>query len=314
MELDYARLDPELALILPALPAALADIHRGNIADVRDMMDGQPATAIETDVVISERTIAGPAGDLPLVTYRRPSKDVQPCLLWIHGGGYLFGTARDDRARRIAEHLDCTVISVEYRLAPEHPFPAGPDDCFAALEWVAANADELKIDVSRLAIGGASAGGGMAAGLALMNRDRGGPEITFQLLLYPMIDNFHDTPSGQCTNNPVWNRKTSFNAWEMYLGGEPGKDASPYAAAARATDLTGLPPAYICVGGEDLFRDEDIEYAQRLMAAGVACELSVYPGLFHGGDMFLPDAKVSQRLERGLTHALGQRLGILPTR
>ena len=99
MELDYARLDPELAVILPALPAALEDIHRGNIADVRDMMDGQPAAAIETDVVISERRIAGPAGDLPLVTYRRPSKDVQPCLLWIHGGGYLFGTARDDRAR-----------------------------------------------------------------------------------------------------------------------------------------------------------------------------------------------------------------------
>ena len=310
MELEFDQLDPELAVILPSLPAALADIHRGNVAEVRAMMASQPAPEIETQVVLSERTIPGPDGDIPLVTYRRPSDAAQPCLLWIHGGGYLFGSARDDRARRIAEQLDCTVISVDYRLAPEHPFPAGPEDCFTALQWVVEHASELQIDASRLAIGGASAGGGMAAGLALMNRDRGGPEIRFQLLLYPMIDNLHDTPSGRWTNNPVWNRKTSFNAWEMYLDGEPGEAASPYAAATRATDLTGLPPAYICVGGADLFRDEDIEYARRLMAAGIPCELSVYPGLFHGGDMFMPQAKVSQRLERGVIHALGQCFGL----
>ena len=171
------------------------------------------------------------------------------------------------------------------------------------------NAAELNVDPSRVAIGGASAGGGMAAGLALMLRDRGGPEIAFQLLLYPMIDNLHDTPSGQYTNHPVWNQKTSFASWEMYLDGTPGKDASAYAAAARATDLSGLPPAYICVGAEDLFRDEDIDYARRLIAAGVACELSVYPGLFHGGDSFMPQAAVSQRLEMSFLHALRQRLG-----
>ena len=149
----------------------------------------------------------------------------------------------------------------------------------------------------------------MAAGVALMNRDRGGPDLALQLLLYPMIDNLHDTPSGQITNNPVWNQKTSFNAWEMYLNGVPGEKASPYAAAARATDLTGLPPAYICVGAEDLFRDEDIEYARRLMAAGVASELSVYPGLYHGADMFAPQAAVCQRLEQAFMQALAQRLG-----
>ena len=124
-----------------------------------------------------------------------------------------------------------------------------------------------------------------------------------------MIDNLHDTPSGQFTNHPVWNQRTSFNAWEMYLDGVPGKDASPYAAAARATDLSGLPPAYVCVGAMDLFRDEDIDYARRLLAADVPCELSVYPGLFHGGDSFMPQAAVSQRLERGFLDALAQRLG-----
>jgi len=120
-----------------------------------------------------------------------------------------------------------------------------------------------------------------------------------QLLLYPMIDNLHDTPSGRITNHPVWNRQTSLNAWNIYLGSTPRKDASPYAAAARADELTGLPPAYICVGSEDLFRDENIEYARRLIAAGIPCELSVYPGLFHDADAFMPTAKVSQRVERG---------------
>ncbi len=310
MELDFDRLDPELTVILPALPEGLADIRRDNLAELREVLDGQPAPEVETSVEIDERTIEGPGGDLTLLVYARPSEDVRPCLLWIHGGGYILGTARDERARRIAEQLDVVVVSVDYRLAPEHPFPAGPEDCYAALQWTVAHADELRIDRERVAIGGASAGGGMAAGVALMNRDRGGASLAMQLLLYPMIDNFHDTSSGQITNHPVWNRGTSFNAWEMYLDGQPGKDASPYAAAARADDLSRLPPAYICVGAEDLFRDEDIEYARRLFAAGVPCELSVYPGLFHGGDMFMPTARVSQRLERGVVDALGQRLGI----
>ncbi len=310
MELDYDRLDPELAVILPALPPELADIRRDNIASVRESMAAgaipPPPEALEP-VADSVPTADG---DVPVYVYRRPSDAIQPCLLWIHGGGYILGAAQDDRSRGIAEQLDCTVVSVDYRLAPEHPFPAGPEDCHAALLWVVENAERLRIDPSRLAIGGASAGGGMAAGVALMNRDRGGPELAMQLLIYPMIDNLHDTPSGQYTNHPVWNRQTSFNAWEMYLDGVPGKDASPYAAASRATDLTSLPPAYVCVGSEDLFRDEDIDYARRLIEAGVPCEIAVYPGLFHGADSFLPTAKTSQRLEQSFLHALAQRLGV----
>ncbi len=314
MELDYDRLDPELTPVLDVLPAEMADINRGNIVALRETMDAQRPETPATSVKIEEHAVSTPAGEVPVFVYRRESSTPQAALLWIHGGGYILGSAEDDRARTIAESLECTVVSVEYRLAPEHPFPAGPEDCRAALLWTVEQAAQLNIDAKRLAVGGASAGGGMAAGLALMNRDRGGPELALQLLLYPMIDNLHDTESGQITNHPVWNQRTSFSAWEMYLDGVPGEKASPYAAATRATQLSGLPPAYICVGAEDLFRDEDIEYARRLMAAGVACELSVYPGLFHGGDSLAPYAAVSQRLEQGFVHALGQSLGAGPER
>lgn len=310
MKLDYDRLDPELAVILPAIPPGLANITRDSIMALRESMAANAVEPPPSDVEVREERVPSAAGEVPVFVHRRPSEETQPCLLWMHGGGYILGAAQEDRARGIAENLDCTVVSVEYRLAPEHPFPAGPEDCWAALGWVVENADALKIDPGRLAIGGASAGGGMAAGLALMNRDRDGPPLALQLLLYPMIDNLHDTPSGRYTNHPVWNRQTSFNAWEMYLDGTPGEDASPYAAAARATDLAGLPPAYVCVGSEDLFRDEDIDYARRLIAAGVPCELAVYPGLFHGGDAFMPTAAVSRRLEASYQAALAQRLGL----
>ncbi len=308
MELDFDRLDPELAVILPALPPELADINRDNVGAVREMMGAQPPGPPPATAQVEERVLPTPDGDVRVFVYSRESATPKAGMLWIHGGGYLFGSAEDDRARLIAEELECNVVSVDYRLAPEHPFPAGSEDCYATVLWMVENASELNIDPSRIAIGGASAGGGMAAGLALMLRDRGGPEIALQLLLYPMIDNLHDTPSGQYTNHPIWNQGTSFNAWEMYLDGVPGKDASPYAAATRASDLSGLPPAYVCVGSEDLFRDEDIDYARRLIAAGGACELSVYPGLFHGGDSFMPQAAISQRLEKGFLHALGHRL------
>lgn len=310
MELDYDRLDQELAVILPALPPGLENITRDSIVALRESMAANAVEPPPSEVEIREDNVPTPDGDVRIYIYRRPSEDTQPCVLWIHGGGYILGSAEDERAKGIAAHLDCTVVSVDYRLAPEHPFPAGPEDCWAALSWIVENASALQIDPGRLAIGGASAGGGMAAGLALMNRDRGGPRLAMQLLLYPMIDNLHDTPSGRYTNHPVWNQQTSFNAWEMYLDGTPGKNASPYAAAARATDLSGLPPAYVCVGSEDLFRDEDIEYARRLMAAGVPCELSVYPGLFHGADAFMPTAAVCQRLEKSFQSALAQRLGL----
>lgn len=305
MILDYDRLDPELRAALAQMPAL--DITRDNVAMVRAAMAARGAgTAIE--VHEERRVVTTREGAVDVILYRKTERPRQPALLWIHGGGYILGSAADDRARTIAATLDITVCSVDYRLAPEHPFPAGPEDCYAALGWLVRDAALLGIDPARIAIGGASAGGGMAAGVALMNRDRDNYPLQLQLLLYPMIDNLHDTASGQYENHPVWNQGTSFRAWEMYLNGTPGLDASPYAAATRAADLSGLPPAYVCVGSEDLFRDEDVAYAHRLLAANVPCELAVFPGLYHGGDMFVPGAAVSQRLNRSMLAALADAL------
>jgi|GEM_PF-22553 len=305
--MDLDRLDPELAMILADFPAEMANINRGNVNVIRDMMNAQVFEPAPSAVQIEQRTLqtANPSQpDVRVVIYRTPSEQPQAGLIWFHGGGYIVGSAEDDRARKIAEQLDCAVFSVDYRLAPEDPFPAGIEDCQAALLWAVEYAKELGIDATRVAIGGASAGAGMAAGLAQLNRDQGGPALAMQLLLYPMLDNLHDTPSGHITNNPVWNRETSLNAWEMYLDGVPGTRASPYAAASRANDMTGLPPAY----AEDLFRDENIEYARRLNEAGVPAELTVYPGLFHGADVFMPTARLSQRLDSEFIQALSRAL------
>jgi acetyl esterase/lipase len=306
MLLDYDRIDPELVPALDQMPAL--DITRDNIVRIRELLASRPQPPSEYEVLCTPQTINADHGTVDVFVYRKTDRPDQPGVLWIHGGGYVLGNAEDERARMIAHTLDCTVVSVDYRLAPEHPFPAGPDDCYAALTWMAEQASDLGIDPDRIAMGGASAGGGMAAGVALMARDRGGPQLKLQLLLYPMIDNLHATQSGQIENHPVWKQETSFNAWEMYLDGTPGDDASMYAAASRAERLNGLAPAYICVGSEDLFRDEDLEYARRLSEAAVPCEVAVYPGLYHGADMFVPGARVSKRLNNGFLNALGDAL------
>lgn len=302
MLLDYKKIDPELLPVLEQMPPLV--VNRANVAKVRQALGSRKAPAV-TQVLETFQSVQTAEGAVGVYIYRKSQISRQPALLWIHGGGYLFGSAEDERARMIAASLDCTVVSVDYSLAPERPFPAGLNDCLAILHWMVASAQTLNIDPGLIAIGGASAGGGMAAGLALMNRDKQGPALIMQLLIYPMIDNLHKTPSGQFENHPVWNQGTSFSAWEMYLNGTPGKAASQYAAAARATHLAGLPPAYICVGEQDLFRDEDMAYAQRLMGAGVSCELAVLPGMYHAGDMFVPNARVSRRMHAGYLAALG---------
>ncbi|XOV89763.1 MAG: alpha/beta hydrolase [Pseudomonadota bacterium] len=306
MLLDYNKIDPELLPAIEQLPPL--DITRDNVVQVRAMLAARPAVPTQTNVMELKDTVLTKEGEVGVVIYRKTERPGQPAVLWIHGGGYILGNAEDDRARVIADTLDCTVVSVDYRLAPEHPFPAGANDCYGVLEWMALQSDALNIDAMRIAIAGASAGGGMAAGVALMARDRGGPKLIMQCLLYPMIDNLHATDSGQVENHPIWNQGTSFRAWEMYLDGTPGAEASPYAAAARAEDLSGLPPTYICVGSEDLFRDEDIEYARRLIAADVPCEVALFPGLYHAGESFVPTARVSRRLNQSFLTALGDGL------
>ena len=265
-----------------------------------------------TDVTIEETAIPGADGEIPIVIYQPPGPAPRGGVLWLHGGGYIVGLARDDaRCIEFAEVVGCTVVSVDYRLAPEATYRESIADSFAALQWMVDNSDDLGIDARRIAIGGGSAGGGLTAGLALYNRDHLGPDVAYQLLIYPMIDDTHDTPSGHEDTCPtVWNRDVSFKAWKMYLGDEYGTDhVSPYAAAARAQDLTGLPPALVTVGTLDLFRDENIDYAQRLMAAGVPTDLLVYEGMFHGVEMLVLDAVVSVRMRTGYLSGLKRAIG-----
>ena len=306
MILDYNKIDPELLPALDQFPKL--DITRDNIVQLRAAMASQPVPPSSVQVDEERAVVPAEEGGVDVYIYRKSNKPDQAAVLWIHGGGYILGSADDEMARIIADRFDCTVISVDYRLAPEHPFPAAPNDCHAALTWLFAESRSLNIDPARVVIGGASAGGGLTAGLALMNRDRANHPLKLQLLLYPMIDNLHATESGQYENHPVWKQSTSFNAWEMYLNGTPGPDASPYAAASRARDLSGLPPAYICVGSEDLFRDEDIEYARRLITAGIPAEIAVFPGVYHGGESFVAGATVSKRMRTSFLNALGDAL------
>jgi acetyl esterase/lipase len=264
-------------------------------------------------IAIRDVAVPGPPGD-PDVTVRVYSPPAgataKACCYWIHGGGYIFGSidTSDLRCIQIAELLDCVVVSVEYRLAPENPFPAPLEDCYAGLKWTVENAIELGIDASRIAVVGQSAGGGLAAGLALLVRDRRELPLAYQLLIYPMIDDRNTTTSSHLVTK-VWTREANLLGWQCYLGREPGGDGvSPYAAPARAEDLRGLAPAFIGVGTLDVFRDENIEYARRLLEAGVSTELHVYPGAPHGFEGLAPKAVVSQQFARDILEALRRAL------
>ncbi|KAA0111446.1 alpha/beta hydrolase [Mycolicibacterium sp. P1-5] len=227
-----------------------------------------------------------------------------PALLWIHGGGYVLGTAAQDDVlcRRFVRELGITVAAVDYRLAPEHPYPAPVEDCYAALQWLAGLP---AVDADRIAIGGASAGGGLAASLALLARDRPGVKPVSQLLVYPMID---DRSVGQHLNDPgqrLWNATSNKFGWQAYLGGADPEIAAP----ARRTDLAGLPPAWLGVGTLDLFHDEDLDYAARLQAAGVPCEVHVVPGAFHGFDGIAAKADISKAFFASQCQTLRQSFG-----
>ncbi|MCV7410012.1 alpha/beta hydrolase [Mycobacterium florentinum] len=212
-----------------------------------------------------------------------------PALLWIHGGGYVIGTAaQDDRVcHNFSTRLGITVASVEYRLAPEHPYPTPVEDCYSVLTWLAGLP---AVDPTRVAIAGASAGGGLAAALAFLARDRGEVTPLLQMLVYPMIDDRSSLTAGK-PDYRLWSTRSNQFGWAAYLG-----DADPQVAVpARRDDLAGLAPAWIGVGTHDLFHDEDLAYAERLRAAGVPCQVEIVPGAFHGFDLVAPKVKVSQR-------------------
>jgi acetyl esterase/lipase len=283
--------------VMPGGPNAIPDIvqRRAAVASMLAAIEVAP----NPRVTFEDRTVPGPDGepDISVRIYRPVESTGQlPGIYFIHGGGMILGDieGEDAAATRLCDEVGAVVVSVEYRLAPEHPHPAPVEDCYAGLMWTAKNASELGIDADRLAIFGASAGGGLALATALVARDRGGPQVRFLMPIYPMIDDRNQTPSShEITDIGIWDRAGNIEAWAWYLG---GKEADEYAAPSRAEDVSGLPPTFIDVGTVDLFRDEDIAFAQRLMQAGVPTELHVYPGSYHASETFAPDAALSQRI------------------
>lgn len=290
---------------VPQIRAEFAELLKGQTEGLADV----------PDIEVSERHVPGPDGapEVRVLVYLPKSAPRPlPALLWIHGGGYVIGSADGDDAqvKRMVTQVGCAVVSVDYRLAPETPFPGPVEDCYAALKWLHMHAPELGVNQDRIAIGGASAGGGLAAGLGLLTRDRGEVPLAFQLLIYPMLDDRTGTEADPhpYTGEFIWTAAANRFGWTSLLGKEPGgTDVSPYAAAARAERLAGLPPTYIGVGTLDLFLEEDIEYARRLIREGVPTELHVYPGAFHGFDM-MAESQVARAHNRDSMDALRRAL------
>jgi acetyl esterase/lipase len=306
--------DPELLPTLDANPPSrlsaetLINLRATRAAALQQELLREPDVP---EVEVSEQSIPGPDGapEVRVLVYvHRNAARPMPALVWIHGGGYVMGTPESDglRMKLLASQVGCSVISVDYRLAPEAPFPAGVEDCYAALRWTHAQSDALGVDRGRVAIGGGSAGGGLAAALALLARDRGELDVAFQLLLVPMLDDRTVTAAEPHPFAGEFGWTTSHNlfGWTALLGQAPGGEGvSPYAAPARAESLAGLPPTYIGTGALDLFLEEDMEYARRLARAGVPVELHVYPGAYHGFSR-AAEARVTQAYVRDQTHAL----------
>lgn len=239
---------------------------------------------------------------------------IAPGIYWIHGGGFLFGAPEQDEAQslRWAREVGAVVVAVDYRLAPEHPYPAPLDDCYGGLLWFAQNAESLGVDKNRLAVAGASAGGGLTAAVSLMARDLGGPSLAFQMPLYPMIDDRFQTPaSREDFGDKVWNNTDNLYAWRSYIGHLMGTgQVTPYMAPARATDLSGLPPAYSSVGTLDPFRDDTINYLARLAQAGVPVEFHLYPGAYHAFEVLAPDTEYAQRASKEYVRVLKKALAV----
>ncbi|MGK5631777.1 alpha/beta hydrolase [Streptomyces sp. URMC 123] len=283
-------MDPELEAFVPLFPKAdLTDPvgQRKNLAALAATLPPPDTTGME----IEDRTV--PADPDVAVRIYRPHQ-ARGAVVWLHGGGFVMGDLDTEHpwAARLADGSGAVLISVDYRLAPEHPFPAALDDAYAALLWTAEHAAELGIDPERIAVGGHSAGAGLAAAVALRARDQHGPPIRFQLLNQAQLDDRQETWSQRnFTGTPWMNRDKLTASWRHYLGSAP---ATPYAAPARAADLSGLPPAHIATAELCPNRDEDIDYALRLLRAGVSVELHQWPGTFHGSQAIL-SAEVSQR-------------------
>jgi acetyl esterase/lipase len=288
----------------PILPFVSGTINRRNLPLYR--LQSQVRTPSGRGVTVTKRHI-GDSHIPVLVTTPIDDQRQRPGVLSIHGGGYVFGSPQLEAfgTGRLVRDLDVVTVSPDYRLAPEHPFPAALDDCMTTLEWMRTHADEFGIDPDRIAVMGMSAGGGLAAAVAQRSHDEGIP-LRAQVLVYPTIDDrtaLRDDHAGR--GRLVWTPANNRFEWTSYLGRAPRmSDAPEYAAPARRADLTGLPPAWVGVGDLDLFYDEDVAYAEALSDSGVACELVTVSGMYHAADNFAPKAQSMQDFRRSMTEHL----------
>ncbi|MBC3193746.1 alpha/beta hydrolase [Pseudonocardia sp. C8] len=310
--------DPELELVLTTMSDEAPLVMTAEMIPL--VRENPPFQLTEADfeslgLVVEDVTVPGYQGDEILVSVvkRKDHHGPGPGIFYTHGGGMITG----DRFASLQLALpwvvdhDAVVVTVEYRLAPEFPDPVPVEDCYAGLVWAAGNARALDFDPERLMIAGTSAGGGLAAGVSLLARDRNGPHLIGQVLSYPMLDDRDRTVSSvQMDGVGMWDRQSNRLGWTSLLGDRRGTDAvSVYAAPARATDLSGLPPAYIDCGSAEVFRDEDVAYASALWAAGVQAELHVWPGGFHGFDLMAPESTLGKAMIRSRNAWVGRLLG-----
>lgn len=309
------RIDPAsrqaLEAMLEQMPGginAIPDLARRR--EVAAGLDRRRRVESSPRLVIENRTVPASAGHgIPVRVYLPHGKLAgAPLVFFMHGGGMVMGSldGGDPLAARLGEELGAVVVSVDYRLAPEHPYPAGLDDCMDALRWAAAHAERLGADPRRLVVFGGSAGGGLALATALRARDEDGPRPLLVMAPYPMIDPTDASDSARrLPDLGTWDRANNAEAWRWYLGGHP---ADGYAAPALAADLAGLPATFIDIGTEDIFLDESIDFAQRLAAAGVPTELHVYPGAYHASEDLAPEAPLSRTILATRTAALRRAL------
>ena len=311
-------IDPELAAFIEFLPAFDLKDPVATRAAFEELIAGMRIELPEADALeIDDRLVPGWEGDpdVPVRVYRPKSRGAasSPGILMIHGGGFIIGSLESEHmgAVLMAADTGAVVVSVDYRLAPEHPYPAALHDCYAALSYLHSDAVALGVDPARVAVAGASAGGGLAAAVALLARDLGGPSLCFQMLQIPELDDRLETPSmRKFVDSPLWNRPLAVESWKAYLGARYGRaDVPAHAAPSRAADLGGLPPAYISTAENDPLRDEGIAYALGLLHAGVSVELHQFPGTFHGSAL-VTTAAVSRRAQFEAALVLRRALGV----
>jgi acetyl esterase/lipase len=309
-------LDPEFATALAPNAEAMAESTPPPVGDVKTrratfeaiIASANAAQPTELDVTTTDfRAVSSDGATVPLRWYAKEGASPGSAALYLHGGRMIVGNFGlfDAPLSRYVSASGVPMLSVDYRVAPEHPHPVPVEDSYAGLRWLSDHADELGVDPARIAAMGDSAGGGLAAAVALLDRDRSGPVVARQILLYPMLDDRNTTPDPEIVPFAVWSYDDNATGWGALLGNAAGgPEDSAYAAPVRATDLSGLPATYIEVGQLDIFRDEDLEYARRLSLAGVPVEFHLYPGVPHEFDAIAFDSDVAQRAREGLIRVL----------